>query len=80
MISGTRERVASAVNALLVMLYWEIGHRVRTEVLKSSRAAYGEEIVTALSAQLGRSHFVEIIPLDDPLKRDFYAEMCRVER
>ena len=26
------------------------------------------------------SHFVEIIPLEDPLKRDFYAEMCRMER
>ncbi len=25
------------------------------------------------------SHFVEIIPLDDPLERDFYAEMCRFE-
>jgi len=24
--------------------------------------------------------FVEIIPLDNPLKRDFYAEMCRIER
>jgi predicted nuclease of restriction endonuclease-like (RecB) superfamily len=39
-----------------------------------------EEIVSALSKQLGWSHFVEIIPLDDPLKRDFYGEMCRVER
>src|SRR5262249_28623035 len=37
-------------------------------------------IVAALSAQLGWSHFVEIIPLADPLKRDFYAEMCRLER
>ena len=64
----------------MVMLYWQIGHRVRTEVLKSRRAAYGEEIVSTLSAQLGWSHFVEIIPLDDPLKRDFHAEMCRVER
>ena len=26
------------------------------------------------------SHFVEILPLKDPLKRDFYAELCRVER
>ena len=39
-----------------------------------------EEIVAALSQQLSWSHFVELIPLDDPLKRDFYAEMCRVER
>jgi predicted nuclease of restriction endonuclease-like (RecB) superfamily len=29
---------------------------------------------------LGWTHFVQIIPLDDPLKRDFYAEMCRIER
>jgi predicted nuclease of restriction endonuclease-like (RecB) superfamily len=29
---------------------------------------------------LGWSHFVEIIPLDNPLQRDFYAEMCRIER
>lgn len=52
LISGTRDRVASSVNALLVLLYWEIGHRVRTEVLKSSRAAHGEAIVSTLSAQL----------------------------
>jgi hypothetical protein len=38
------------------------------------------QIVATLSRQLGWSHFVEIIPLDDPLKRDFYAEMCRIER
>lgn len=39
-----------------------------------------ERIVAALSQQLSWSHFAELIPLDDPLKRDFYAEMCRVER
>lgn len=37
-------------------------------------------IVAALSRQLGWSHFMEIIPLEDDLKRDFYAEMCRLER
>src|SRR4030042_3798161 len=39
-----------------------------------------EQIVATLSQQLGWSHFKEIIPLDDDLKRDFYAEMCRIER
>ena len=39
-----------------------------------------EHIVATLSRQLGWSHFKEIIPLDDNLKRDFYAEMCRMER
>lgn len=39
-----------------------------------------EGIVNALSTQLGWTHFRYIIALDDPLKRDFYAEMGRIER
>lgn len=38
------------------------------------------EIVQALTAQLGWTHFTLLLPLDDALKRQFYAEMCRVER
>src|SRR5262245_10450195 len=37
-------------------------------------------ILSTLSRELSWSHFIEIIGMDDPLKRDFYAEMCRVER
>ena len=37
-------------------------------------------IVSTLSAQLSWSHFVELLPLKDPQARDFYAEMCRIER
>jgi len=37
-------------------------------------------IVATLSRQLGWSHFKEILPLVDVLQRDFYAEMCRIER
>jgi len=39
-----------------------------------------ERIVSTLWRQLGWSHFKEIIYLKDPLQREFYAEMCRVER
>jgi hypothetical protein len=39
-----------------------------------------EKIVNALSTQLGWTHFRHTIAFDDPLKRDFYAEMCRIER
>lgn len=38
------------------------------------------EIVATLSRQLGWSHFVDLIPIKDPLKRELYAEMCRIER
>jgi len=38
------------------------------------------EIVSTLTRQLGWSHFKEIIYQKDQLNRDFYAEMCRIER
>lgn len=39
-----------------------------------------EQIVATLSRQLSWSHFRELLPLDKPLQREFYAEMCRIER
>ncbi len=39
-----------------------------------------EEIVYALSRELSWTHFRRIIYLEDSLKREFYAEMCRIER
>ncbi|MDQ3363909.1 MAG: PDDEXK nuclease domain-containing protein [Myxococcota bacterium] len=41
---------------------------------------FDEKIVATLSRQLGWSHFVELLPIKDTLAREFYAEMCRVER
>ena len=35
--------------------------------------------VATLSQQLTWSHFVELLPIEDGLKRDFYAAMCRKE-
>jgi predicted nuclease of restriction endonuclease-like (RecB) superfamily len=51
-----------------------------SSMLRFAEVFSDERIAQTLSAQLSWSHFVELIPLDDPLKRDFYAEMCRVER
>ncbi len=116
LIDLARQQVAQAVNAGLVTLYWHIGRRIRQEIVGKGRAAYGEQIVSALSArltaeygrgfdrrnlfhmirfaemfpneqivyalrtQLSWTHFRELIAIDDPLKRGFYAEMCRAER
>lgn len=38
------------------------------------------DIVVSLIRQLSWTHFIALIPLKDPLKVEFYAEMCRVER
>jgi predicted nuclease of restriction endonuclease-like (RecB) superfamily len=39
-----------------------------------------ETIVVSLIRQLSWTHFIALIPLGKPLQRDFYAEMCRIER
>ena len=39
-----------------------------------------ESIVVTLSQQLSWSHFHALLPIKDSLARDFYAEMCRIER
>ena len=51
-----------------------------SRMIQLSERFPNQKIVAALSHQLGWSHFMEIIPYDDDLKRDFYAEMCRLER
>jgi predicted nuclease of restriction endonuclease-like (RecB) superfamily len=116
LIEQARQHVAQTANSTLTMLYWQVGHRIHSQVLREGRADYGEQIVLVVSAQLaadyGRgfaekslrrmvqfaevfpdekivatlsrqlswSHFVEILPLKKPLQREFYAEMCRIER
>lgn len=116
MIDEARESVASTVNASLTLLYWQVGFRIRTELLKNERAEYGQKIVATVSRQLtadyGRgflekslrrmiqfaevfpekeivaslirqlswSHFKLLFPIKDDIKRDFYAEMCRIEK
>lgn len=116
LIEQARSSVATAVNAGLTMLYWHVGKRIGEEILRGSRAGYGDEIVSTLSRQLvseygagfseknlrhmirfaevfgderivsalwrqlSWSHFKQLVYMKDALKRDFYAEMCRVER
>src|SRR5271165_1429130 len=52
LILEARQTVAHGVNAALVVLYWNIGQRIRRDILKAQRAEYGERIVAALGRQL----------------------------
>src|SRR5262249_35451358 len=52
LIDSARSVVAQAVNSALVLLYWQVGHRIRTDVLRNQRAGYGEQILPTLSAKL----------------------------
>jgi len=116
MIDHTRQSIATTVNIKLTMLYWQLGNRVRKEILKDERAEYGRSIVASVARQLGMhygkrfsekslrrmiqfgevftdeqtilslagrltwTHFMVLLPIKDALKRDFYAEMCRIEK
>ena len=56
------------------------GEKNLRRMIQFAEAFPDEEIVAALRRQLGWTHFKALIPIKDPLKRDFYAQMCRVER
>lgn len=49
-------------------------------MIKFARLFPDREIVSTLSRQLSWSHFVIVCSIDNELKREFYAEMCRVQK
>jgi predicted nuclease of restriction endonuclease-like (RecB) superfamily len=79
--AGYGEQILSALSARLTAEfgrgYTEKG--IRRMVQFAERFPDGA-IVATLSRQLSWSHFVTIVPLEDALKRDFYTELCRIER
>ncbi len=115
-VENARGRVASSVNAEIVLMYWAVGDRINRDVLGGKRAAYGERRVERLSAalceryatrefatrklrrmmqfaqlfpdrsivsraatQLSWSHIVELLPLPDPIRREFYLTLAASE-
>ncbi len=55
-------------------------HPEITRMIQFAQLFPEESIVVTLSQQLSWSHFHALLPIRDPLARDFYAEMCRIER
>ena len=51
-IEAARKQTARAVNSTLVMMYWQIGKRIREDVLQNERAEYGKEVLQTLSVKL----------------------------
>ncbi|MGE3802610.1 MAG: DUF1016 N-terminal domain-containing protein [Candidatus Kapaibacterium sp.] len=80
MIEQTREGVARAVNAGMTLLYWRIGKRIQTEVLRNERGEYGKGIVHSLIARLSLAHFQRIIALKDELTVVICGEFVQVRR
>ena len=85
LIDETRQVVSQTVNSALVWLYWNIGKRIREDVLQNKRAEYGEEIVQTLSAQLaaefgkgfGRRNLFRMIRFAECFPDEKIATRCR---
>ncbi len=55
-IDDTRSRIATTVNAEVCLLNWNIGKRIKEDVLYNKRAEYGKTIVKNLSLLLNRRY------------------------
>ncbi|MDR2968013.1 MAG: PDDEXK nuclease domain-containing protein [Tannerellaceae bacterium] len=51
-IEGSRQRLATTINAEICMMHWQIGKRIKEDVLYSQRAEYGKQVVKNLSIKL----------------------------
>lgn len=116
LIVSTKEQVAVSVNASLTLMYWHIGFKINEDILKNSRAKYGNEIVYSVSRELVKefgsgfsranifhmlkfsqvfddiekvsslsrvlswTHFRKLIYIEDSLQREFYVQMCSMDK
>jgi predicted nuclease of restriction endonuclease-like (RecB) superfamily len=115
-IEQSKQQIALSVNSAMTMLYWQVGSRIKTDILQNVRAEYGQKIIKQLSVnlteqygkgwsekhlrhclhiaeifpdiqivstmwrQLSWSHIKAIMYIEDELKREFYIEICKLER
>lgn len=74
----------SVITSLSNQLMLEFGHGFNNtnlhRMVKFSEIFPDKQIVASLTQQLSWTHLVMLIPIQDSLKRDFYAEMCRIEK
>ncbi len=54
LILAARERVALYVNQEMTLLYWDVGTRIRQDVLSFERATYGQAVIENLGQNLSR--------------------------
>jgi len=75
------EEIVSTLSRQLTADYGKgFSQRNLFNMIEFAEAFPNQQILQTLSAELGWSHFLHLVPIKDDLKRDFYAEMCRLER
>lgn len=52
LIRSAKQRAAAAINNEITLLYWQVGNRIRQEVLGGERADYGKQVIATLASEL----------------------------
>ena len=77
LIEQSHIRVKHSINSEMVLLYWNIGSSIRSEILRDTRAEYGQQVIAQIAKQLqaeyGRGFNQSalsngFIPIQDSLK------------
>ena len=78
--AGYGEEIVSALGRQLVVEYGRgFSSKNLRHMIRFAQAFPDEQIVSALQRQLSWTHFKALVYVDEPLKRDFYSELCRLE-
>ncbi len=78
--AGYGEEIVSTLSRQLTADYGRgFSAKNLRHMVRFAQAFPDEAIVSTLRRQLSWSHLKALIYLDDPLKRDFYVELCRLE-
>ncbi|ELA9389340.1 DUF1016 family protein [Vibrio parahaemolyticus] len=52
LVASAKQRAAAAINNEITLLYWQVGNRIRQEVLGGGRADYGKQVIATLASEL----------------------------
>ncbi|WP_265305742.1 PDDEXK nuclease domain-containing protein [Verminephrobacter eiseniae] len=75
------QEIVSAVSRELTLAYGNsFSEKNLRRMMQFAEVYPDEKIVVSLIRQLSWTHFIALIPLQDPLQREFYARMCATER
>lgn len=52
LVATAKQRAAAVINNEITLLYWQVGNRIRQEVLGGERADYGKQVIATLATEL----------------------------
>ncbi len=75
-----KEIVVSLARQLVLEYGYNFSEKNLRRMIQFADVYPSKEIVVSLIRQLSWTHFIALIPLKEPLQREFYAQMCRLEQ